>query len=132
MNNYGYSTHNYYMASFCAAIGYWSKMELSYLLRTTRRVLQETFSQKPYIINLLLTKFVWSRWLNIGLASFLESLSRSINMQERSWAILACVASNSVGLGSKEGPRNGIFSVGPCEKWRKSQISTHFDLTLGQ
>lgn len=48
MNNYGYSTHNYYMASFCAVIRYWSKMELSCLLRTTRHVLKETFHQKPY------------------------------------------------------------------------------------
>ena len=87
---------------------------------------------RSHIINLLLTKLVRSRWLNIGFASFLASLSRSIHMQERTWAILACVASNSVGLGTKEGPRNGIFSVGPCEKWCKSQISTHFDLTLGK
>ena len=130
---YGYSTHNYYMASFCAAIGYWSKMELSCLLRTTCHVLQETFPQKPYnksFIDQACPVKVAEYWLCLLL--FLASLSRSIHMQERTWAILACVASNSVGLGTKEGPRNGIFSVGPCEKWCKSQISTHFDLTLGK
>ena len=40
-------------------------MELSYLLGTTRSVLLEKFPES-HIIYPLLTKLVWSRWLDIG------------------------------------------------------------------
>ena len=47
------------------------KMEPSCLLGTTRCILQEKFSES-HIRNPLLTKFVRSRWLDIGLILFLR------------------------------------------------------------
>ena len=48
-------------------LAFWAgKMELSCLLGTTCRV--------PHIINPLLTKLAWSRWLDIGLVLFFVSL----------------------------------------------------------
>ena len=48
-------------------------MELSCPLRTSHRVLQEeNFPKAIYLINPLLTKLVWSRWLDIGLVLFLQ------------------------------------------------------------
>ena len=49
------------------------KMELSCLLGTTHCVPQEKFPEN-HIINPLLTKPVWSRWLDIGLILFFASL----------------------------------------------------------
>ena len=67
------------------------KIELSCRLGTTRRVLQKNFLKACHIINPLLTKFVQSRWLDIGLVSFFASLwtstpSRSINTHKENLA----------------------------------------------
>ena len=67
------------------------KMEPFCPLGTTRCIPQEKFPRKPYN-NPLLTKFVRSRWLDIGLVLFFVSLwtetqSRSINTQKRTWPI---------------------------------------------
>ena len=64
------------------------KMELSCLLGTTCRVLQEKFPPKPLIINPLLTKLVRSRWLDIGLTIFcvfLDLDSVSVHKQAGTW-----------------------------------------------
>ena len=58
------------------------KMEPSCPLGTTRCIPQVKFT-KSHIINPLLTKFVRSRWLDIGLVLF---LSRSINTQKKNLA----------------------------------------------
>ena len=49
------------------------KMELSCPLGTIRRAPQQKFPQKTYN-NPLLTKLVWSRWLDIGLILFFARL----------------------------------------------------------
>ena len=48
------------------------KMEQSCPLGTTRSIPQEKSPRKSHIINPLLTKFVRSRWLDIGLVLFLR------------------------------------------------------------
>ena len=71
--------YHYYMASSASGqdelnpalwLATWA--ELSCLLEITHHV-PPKFPRKPYwIINALLTKLVWSRWLDIGLALFFE------------------------------------------------------------
>ena len=66
------------------------KMEPSCPLGTTRCFPHEKFPRN-HIINPLMTKFVWSRWLDIGLVPFFASFwtstsSWSINTQKKDLA----------------------------------------------
>ena len=66
----------------------WSHLARSGLPAVSRK---QNFT-KSHIINPLLTKFVRSRWLDVGLVLFFASLwtstsSRSINTQKRTWPI---------------------------------------------